>query len=175
MTVPSISKEPPMLPLHINMSGKPVVIAGGGRIAARRLKAVAGEGASVTVISPDVSADMLELIEKHGVCWKRKKAEPEDVKGAFLIILATDDCEANKRIARSAGEGQLVNVASEAELGNVYVPKIVKKGNITISVSTNGASPSHTIELAGRIDGLIDDELIREIDELFRKRRGPNR
>ncbi|ASB89676.1 precorrin-2 dehydrogenase [Bacillus sonorensis] len=164
-----------MLPLHINLSGKQVVIAGGGRIAARRLRTVLDEGASVTVVSPEVSAAMLELIEKHRICWKRKKAEPEDAEDAFLVILATDDPETNKRIADSARDRQLVNVASEAERGNVYVPKIIKKGNITISVSTNGASPGHAIELAGRIDGLVDDQLVREIDELFRKRRGPNR
>ncbi|MGN9865621.1 precorrin-2 dehydrogenase/sirohydrochlorin ferrochelatase family protein [Bacillus swezeyi] len=163
-----------MLPLHINISGKRVAIAGGGRIAARRLQTVISEGADVTVISPEASAEMLELIETYRVHWKKKKAEPADFKGAFLIILATDDPEVNKRIAQSASDHQLVNVASEAERGNVYVPKIINKGNITISVSTNGASPRHTIELAGQIEELVDDQLVREIGELFNKRRGPN-
>ena len=163
-----------MLPLHINIKGKSAVIAGGGEIAARRLKTVLAEGASATVISPEVSEEMLGLIEEHGIEWKKKKAEPGDFKDAFLIILATDDHEVNKRIAASAAPDQLVNVASEAELGNVYVPKIINRGNITISVSTNGASPRHTIKLAGQIDDLIDDELVQEIDELFRKRRGLN-
>lgn len=163
-----------MLPLHINIKGKSAVIAGGGEIAARRLKTVLAEGASATVISPEVSEEMLGLIEEHGIEWKKKKAEPGDFKDAFLIILATDDHEVNKRIAASAAPEQLVNVASEAELGNVYVPKIINRGNITISVSTNGASPRHTIKLAGQIDDLIDDELVQEIDELLRKRRGLN-
>ncbi|AGN36185.1 bifunctional precorrin-2 dehydrogenase/sirohydrochlorin ferrochelatase [Bacillus paralicheniformis] len=163
-----------MLPLHINIKGKSAVIAGGGEIAARRLKTVLAEGASATVISPEVSEEMLGLIEEHGIEWKKKKAEPGDFKDAFLIILATDDHEVNKRIAASAAPDQLVNVASEAELGNVYVPKIINRGNITISVSTNGASPRHTIKLAGQIDDLIDDELVQEIDELLRKRRGLN-
>lgn len=158
-----------MLPLHINIKGKSAVIAGGGEIAARRLKTVLAEGASATVISPEVSEEMLGLIEEHGIEWKKKKAEPGDFKDAFLIILATDDHEVNKRIAASAAPDQLVNVASEAELGNVYVPKIINRGNITISVSTNGASPRHTIKLAGQIDDLIDDELVQEIDELLRK------
>lgn len=105
---------------------------------------------------------------------EEEKAEPGDFKDAFLIILATDDHEVNKRIAASAAPDQLVNVASEAELGNVYVPKIINRGNITISVSTNGASPRHTIKLAGQIEDLIDDELVQEIDELLRKRRGLN-
>ncbi|WFA06877.1 NAD(P)-dependent oxidoreductase [Bacillus sp. HSf4] len=163
-----------MLPLHIKISGKAVVIAGGGRIAARRLKTVIDEGAAATVVSPEVSAEMLELIEHYGVSWKRKKAEPADFKEAFLMILATDDPETNRRIAESASASQLVNVASEAERGNVYVPKIIHKGNVTISVSTNGASPRHTIELAGKIEELIDDRLVREIETLFHKRRGPN-
>ncbi|WP_330938171.1 bifunctional precorrin-2 dehydrogenase/sirohydrochlorin ferrochelatase [Bacillus licheniformis] len=163
-----------MLPLHINMKGKAAVIAGGGKIAARRLKTVLAEGASATVISPEASEEMLGLINEHGIEWKKKKAEPGDFKNAFLIILATDDHEANKRLAASAAPEQLVNVASEAELGNVYVPKIINRGNITISVSTNGASPRHTIRLAGQIDDLINDELVQEIDELFRKRRGLN-
>ncbi len=157
-----------MLPLHINIKGKSAVIAG-GEIAARRLKTVLAERASATVISPEASEEMLGLIKEHGIEWKKKKAEPGDFKDAFLIILATDDHEVNKRIAASAAPDQLVNVASEAELGNVYVPKIINRGNITISVSTNGASPRHTIKLAGQIEDLIDDELVQEIDELLRK------
>ncbi|NPC92514.1 precorrin-2 dehydrogenase [Bacillus sp. WMMC1349] len=161
-----------MLPLHINMNGKAIVIAGGGRIATRRLKTVLNQGAVITVVSPEISGDMLELMTSHSIDWKRKKVEPEDVKGAFLIILATDHPETNKRIAASANPYQLVNVASEAKLGDVYVPKIINKGKITVSVSTNGASPSHTIKLADQIDGLIDDQFVKEVDGLYQKRRG---
>lgn len=71
-----ILQEHQMLPLHINIKGKSAVIAGGGEIAARRLKTVLAEGASATVISPEASEEMLGLIKEHGIEWKKKKRNP---------------------------------------------------------------------------------------------------
>lgn len=168
-----ILQEHQMLPLHINIKGKSAVIAGGGDRGA-----ASENGAGRTCVcnrhQPRSIRRDARIDQRARHRMEEEKAEPGDFKDAFLIILATDDHEVNKRIAASAAPDQLVNVASEAELGNVYVPKIINRGNITISVSTNGASPRHTIKLAGQIEDLIDDELVQEIDELLRKRRGLN-
>ncbi|MGG2186398.1 NAD(P)-dependent oxidoreductase [Bacillus altitudinis] len=71
---------------------------------------------------------------------EEKKVDAEDVKDAFLIVAATDDPSVNEWMTQSALPHQLVNCVSQSELGNVIVPKVVRAGKVTISISTSGAS-----------------------------------
>ncbi|MEC0767309.1 precorrin-2 dehydrogenase/sirohydrochlorin ferrochelatase family protein [Bacillus atrophaeus] len=160
-----------MLPLHISLRDRKVVIAGGGKIALRRVKTVLTEGADITLISPHALPEIKVMAEEHQIRWIPRKIDQEDLREAFLIIAATDDPDVNEQIAKNASPSQLVNCVSAAELGNVYMPKIVQKGHIKVSVSTNGASPKHTKLLAEKIDQLIDEECILEVERLYKKRR----
>ncbi|MCY7904925.1 precorrin-2 dehydrogenase [Bacillus inaquosorum] len=160
-----------MLPLHISLEKKKVVIAGGGSIALRRLKTVLSEGADITLVSPDVEPEIKEMADNRRIRWISRTIEKEDCLDAFLIIAATDNAAVNKEIAQTALPFQLVNCVSDAELGNVYIPKIVKRGHVTVSVSTNGASPKHTKELAEKVNELIDGDFVAEVDRLYHVRR----
>ncbi|MBU2659184.1 precorrin-2 dehydrogenase [Bacillus cabrialesii] len=160
-----------MLPLHISLEKKKVVIAGGGSIALRRLKTVLSEGADITLVSPDVEPEIKQMADNRSIKWISRSIEKGDYLDAFLIIAATDNAAVNKEIAQTASPFQLVNCASHAELGNVYMPKIVKRGHVTVSVSTNGASPKHTKELAGKVDKLISGDFVAEVDRLYQVRR----
>ncbi|AMA52254.1 precorrin-2 dehydrogenase [Bacillus inaquosorum] len=160
-----------MLPLHISLEKKKVVIAGGGTIALRRLKTVLSEGADITLVSPDVEPEIKKMADNRRIRWASRTIEKEDYLDAFLIIAATDNAAVNKEIAQTASPFQLVNCVSEAELGNVYIPKIVKRGHVTVSVSTNGASPKHTKELSEKVDELIDGDFVAEVDRLYHVRR----
>ncbi|MCY8867737.1 MULTISPECIES: bifunctional precorrin-2 dehydrogenase/sirohydrochlorin ferrochelatase [Bacillus] len=160
-----------MLPLHISLEKKKVVIAGGGSIALRRLKTVLSEGADITLVSPDVEPEIKKMADNRRIRWASRTIEKEDYLDAFLIIAATDNAAVNKEIAQTASPFQLVNCVSEAELGNVYIPKIVKRGHVTVSVSTNGASPKHTKELSEKVDELIDGDFVAEVDRLYHVRR----
>ncbi|KJJ42853.1 precorrin-2 dehydrogenase [Bacillus subtilis] len=160
-----------MLPLHISLEKKKVVIAGGGSIALRRLNTVLSEGADITLVSPDVEPEIKQMADNRSIKWISRTIEKDDYLDAFLIIAATDNAAVNKEIAQTASPFQLVNCASHAELGNVYMPKIVKRGHVTVSVSTNGASPKHTKELAGKVDELIDGNFVAEVDRLYQVRR----
>ncbi|MBT2573418.1 bifunctional precorrin-2 dehydrogenase/sirohydrochlorin ferrochelatase [Bacillus sp. ISL-51] len=161
-----------MLPLHINLSGKKVVIAGGGNVAFRRLKTVLPERAEITVISPEALPEIKQLAEEGRIRWIARKIEMEDLTPAFFIIAATNDRTVNLQIAANASDSQLVNCVSEAENGSVYMPKIIRKGHIQVSISTSGASPKHTKQIAEKIDPLIGGELVEEVSRLFEKRRG---
>ncbi|MEK3810660.1 precorrin-2 dehydrogenase [Bacillus sp. FSL R7-0685] len=160
-----------MLPLHISLEKKKVVIAGGGSIALRRLKTVISEGADITLVSPDVEPEIKQMAEERRIKWEKRTIEKEDYLNAFFIIAATDNAAVNKEIAQSASPFQLVNCVSDAELGNIYMPKIVKRGHVTVSVSTSGASPKHTKELAENVDKLIDGDFVAEVNRLYQVRR----
>ena len=162
-----------MLPLHINLSGKRIIIAGGGNVALRRLKTVLPEGADITVISPEALPEIKKLADEGRIRWIPRRIEMKDLKPAFFIIAATNDRGVNQEIAANASETQLVNCVSKAEQGSVYMPKIIRKGRIQVSVSTSGASPAHTKRLSENIEPLMTDDLAEEVDRLFEKRRRP--
>ncbi|BBP89210.1 hypothetical protein BsIDN1_28280 [Bacillus safensis] len=89
-----------MLPVHLDLTDKQVVIAGGGSVALRRAKALCTESCQITVVSPDLSEEMACLIDTYALNWKEKKVGAEDLKDAFFfIVAATNDPSVNEWIA----------------------------------------------------------------------------
>jgi len=159
-----------MIPLHIDVKGKKVIVVGGGKIAYRRLCLFLAEGANITVISPNVVSEIEELFHLGKITWLEKKIELEDLKNAFFIIAATNDANINEWIAANIEENQLINIVSNAKLGNVTVPKTVKKGKLILSVSTSGASPKLSKEISEKLIEQFEDDFIDELDKLYVER-----
>lgn len=156
-----------MIPLLIDVKNKNVLIVGGGKIALRRLILFLEEGALVTVVSPVAAPEIIELSKLNQINWLEKKVEITDLQHAFIIIAATNDSTINEWIAENVSENQLVNVVSSAEKGNVTVPKSVKKGRLTLAVSTNGASPRLASQICDQLSTQFDDRFIKELDQLY--------
>lgn len=146
-----------MQPLIIDLKGKSVVIAGGGRIAARKARVLAGEQANITFIAPEFSDEVRELASEHGYRLVERKAVAEDFTEALLVVLATNDSEANRELREALPAHQLVCVVDEANSGNVLFPATVRRGNLQIAVTSSGASPKLTrklkLELEQQFDG----------------------
>lgn len=137
--------------IALNLEGAPCLVVGGGTVALRKIEALIESGATVKVVSPHVAPEIEALQKVKGVEAieiARRKFRIEDLRGMFLVISATDDRDVNELVAREArGQGTLVNVVDVPELCNFYVNAQVRRGDLTISVSTGGASPA----LAGKI------------------------
>lgn len=159
-----------MLPLHIDVKDRNVVVVGGGKIALRRLKLFMEEGAQITVVSPHVVAEIEVLYHEKRLQWLKKKVEVSDLEPAFMIIAATNDPSINEWVSKNANKYQLVNVVSQVERGNFLVPKSIKKGRLSLSVSTNGASPKLAKEICERLSNQFDDSFIQELDQLYEQR-----
>lgn len=76
-----------MLPVHLDLTNQQVLIAGGGKIAARRAEALCIEPCHITIVSPDISKEMARLIDTYNLNWKEKKVDAEDLKDAFSLSL----------------------------------------------------------------------------------------
>ncbi|MFC0271233.1 NAD(P)-dependent oxidoreductase [Metabacillus herbersteinensis] len=164
-----------MLPLHINVTDKKVLIVGGGKIATRRLQTFLNEGATIRVVSPEASKEIEELAETGVIQWEQKEITIEDLNSASIIIAATNHPEINEWIAEKASEHQLVNVVSSAEKGNLTIPKFVTKGRLTFSVSTNGASPLLAKQICEQIGNQFDEEFISELNRMYEERQNKKR
>ena len=131
-----------MYPITLNIENRKCVIIGGGKIAYFKAGPLLEAGAEVTVVSPEICTGF-QVLEKEGkIRVLLKEVEETDYNDAFLIIVATNSTEVNERVYENASESQLVNVISNHELGNFHIPATLNRGMLSISVSTNGASPT---------------------------------
>lgn len=153
-------------PLMIDLTGRYVVIVGGGKVALRRAKTLLENDAVVTVISPKVVEDIVYLWEEGQLLWKEKNIEVMDLKGAFLIIVATNDPIVNHNVINWAPEESLINAAAEMEKGNVAFPSYFRRGNLSVSVSTNGASPQFAVKMKKELERLYNEDYGDYIDFL---------
>ena len=145
-----------MQPLIIDLTGKKVVIAGGGRIAARKAKGLDAEQADITFIAPEFSEEVRELSALRGYRLVERGAEAGDFAEAFLAILATNNREVNASLVRGLHESQLVCVVDESGEGNVTFPATVRRGNLQIAVTSNGSSPKLTRKLKRELEEKFD-------------------
>lgn len=136
-----------LYPMFANLKGKQVLIVGGGKVATRKLKGLIATGAVLSVISPTITGEMRELINTYSIDWHERVYRKDDLTEAHLIIAATNDRHVHKMILSEARDWQWVNIADAAEQGNVQLPAQVKRGKLTLAISTEGASP----ELAKKI------------------------
>jgi precorrin-2 dehydrogenase/sirohydrochlorin ferrochelatase len=132
-----------LYPVLLDISGKACVVIGGGRVAERKVKGLLECEAAVRLVSPEVSAELAGLAWRGAIEWRRKSYSDEDLDGAFLVFAATSSPEVQEMICRRAGDnGQLVNVADDPDSCTFHVPATVRRGDLTLAVSTTGKSPA---------------------------------
>lgn len=146
-----------MQPLIIDLTGKKVVIAGGGRIAARKATVLSCEKALITFIAPEMSEEVRRLAKEHQYKLVERAALPSDFNEAMLVILATNSREVNGSLARVLPPNQLVCVVDESGEGNVTFPATVRRGHLQIAVTSNGASPKLTRKLKRELEQQFDE------------------
>lgn len=127
-------------PLFLDLTDQPVVVVGAGQVATRKIRSLRAAGATVTVIAPVATPALRRL---KTVRWLRRQYQPGDLRGARLVVAATDDLVVNRQVcAEAQRRRQLVNCAAPPAAGNFIVPAVVRHGAFTIAISTGGASPA---------------------------------
>ena len=158
-------------PVFLNLKNKRVVVIGGGEVAERKVESLLGTGASITVISPEVTPRLALLAQEKHIEFRRRAYAPGDCNGAALVLSATDDPEISRVIFHDATKaGALVNTADQPGLCDFIMPAVVRRGDITIAISTGGTSPGLAARLRGAISEIIGPEYAR-LAELLSKAR----
>ncbi len=131
------------------------VVVGGGEVAARKVAALREAGARPVVVSPALCEGLRQQAERGEIDAICRAYRPGDLNGARLAIATTDDPAINEAVWRDAqAVGCLVNVVDHPARCNFHVPATVRRGTLTLSVSTGGASPL----LARRIREVLDQQ-----------------
>ena len=154
-------------PMFVELDGKPCLVVGGGGVARRKAEALVSFGGKVTVVAPEVQE---ELKGNPGVTVMLRPFREEDLQqDFFLVIAASDDFEVNARVTEACQARRIpVNRADEGGQGGFLFPALVKKGDLTIGISTGGASP----RAAGFFRRIIEAVLhflhiLARFDEIF--------
>ena len=134
--------------------------------------------ASVTVISPTLNQGLQHLAEQGAIQTIIRNYQTGDLEEAFLVIAATDDPYINAAIADQRGNLRaLVNVVDNPEISDFIVPALVRRGDITIAISTAGKSPALARKIRAKLEKSFGAEyasLVRLVNEVRSelKRRG---
>lgn len=155
-------------PVSLRIGGAPCLVVGGGTVALRKARALLRAGARLTVVSPRLCSGFKRLNARH----LRRRFRAGDVHGAFLAVAATDDPTANREVHRAClRRGVLVNVVDVPELCTFIVPSVVRRGPVTLAVSTDGVSPALAKALRKDLERLYPRSLGRLARQVGRARR----
>lgn len=140
-------------PVSLQLADKSCLVVGGGEVAARKAASLAACGALLTVISPALCPELAREAEAGRLAWIAREYRPGDLSGAFLVIAATDDPAVQERIFQEAEEHNLLlNVADVPKWCNVILPAVVRRGELTVAISTGGRSPALARSLRRRLE-----------------------
>ncbi len=148
----------PVYPIFLtHMAGAPVVMVGGGRVAARKVAGLLAVQAAVTVVSPELSPELARLADAHALTWRARPYQPGDLAGARLAFAATNQRGVNAMVADEAAQrGILCNVADAPEEGTFHLPAVARQGEVVVAVSTSGTAPGRARILRDRIAAWLD-------------------
>ena len=146
-------------PVFLNIQRKKCVVVGGGQIAFRKVKMLLDCGASVTVISPVLHPDLSELSDKKSIRVIRRSYKLGDLKGAMIVVAATDVNKINRKVADEARSVRaLINVVDDPKSSDFIIPSFFRRGDLTVSVSTAGRSPALARKIRTRLEENLGDE-----------------
>jgi uroporphyrin-III C-methyltransferase/precorrin-2 dehydrogenase/sirohydrochlorin ferrochelatase len=145
-----------LYPAFLKLAGRRVLVVGAGPVAASKLDALVRAGACVTVIAPQV----VESIEALPVTVHRRAFADSDLDGVWFVVAAATP-EVNRQVAVAAeGRQVFVNAVDDVASASAYLGGVVRKGGVTLAISTDGRAPA----LAGLIREGLDAVLPNDLD-----------
>jgi precorrin-2 dehydrogenase / sirohydrochlorin ferrochelatase len=152
-------------PVYIQLQEQRCVVIGGGKIAEGKVEGLLAAQASVTVISPELTPRLRDLVETKQISNLARAYQPGDLTGAFLVICAADQAEINHQVWEEAtANRQLVNVVDDTPRCNFIAPSILRKGDLTIAISTSGKAPALAVRLKERFQRELGPEYERFLE-----------
>lgn len=157
--------EEPLFPAFLRLDGRKVLVVGAGPVAASKLGALIDSGAKIEVVSPEVSPEFQrELDRRPEISLHLRNFEPADLDGTWFVVAAALPA-VNRQVGEVAEARSLfVNAVDDLESATVYLGGIVRRGKVTVAISTNGVAPA----LAGLLREALDAVLPQELSEWTR-------
>ena len=157
-------------PVFLDLTNRKVLIVGGGKVATRKVKNLLPFTKDITIVSPKVTKELKELIDKYDLRWQKRRFRAPDLRGIHLVIVAVDDLKLQKRIFRLCEKrGILCNAVDSPEFCNFIFPSIIKRGELILALSTSGKVPALSRALREKLEKCIPEnieEILKELETI---------
>ena len=148
----------PLFPLFLDLSGRLVVVVGGGTVAARKIQPLLDAGAKVRVGALSLADDVAQWAREGRIEFLQGPFDETWLDDAWLVVAATDDDDVNHQVAAAATQRRIwVNVVDDAKLSAFHVPARIERGPLQIAISSGGGAPMLARHLRERLETEIDD------------------
>ena len=155
-------------PLFVSLEDAPCLLVGAGTVALRKARALLPCGPRLTVVAPGALPAFTGLEQKGKLRLLRREFRPEDLAEQLLVIAATGDGELDRRIAGLCRDRHiLVNTAGSRAAGACRFPAVVRRGRLSVAISTDGASPSAARFFKERIESLLPPGESADLEEIL--------
>ena len=146
-----------MYPVFLKLTGRKVLLVGGGTVAAGKLHGLLSEGARVTVVAPDIRSELT----MPGVVLERRAFQEGDLDDAWYVVAAAPP-DVNRQVLASAQRRRLfVNAVDDPAHATAYAGGVVRRNGVTIAISTDGRAPA----LAGLLREALEAWLPSDLDQ----------
>lgn len=152
-------------PIYLEIKGKKVLVVGGGIVAQRKIESLLETGALIVVVSIKVTNQIRQFEKEGRIKIIGRQYEESFLENVFMVIAATDNAELNHRVSKDAREkGLLINAVDQPQDCNFIFPSVMKRGDLTLAISTSGKSPA----LARKIREQLEQEFGQEYEVLLK-------
>ena len=129
-------------PIAVKIINRLVLVAGGGKVAERKVDILSAFGADIKVVSPSLTPRLKRFAGSQKIKWLKRKVAASDLAGASIVIAATSDREVNKKVSGWAERrGIPVNVVDQAESSSFISPAVFRASKAVVAVYTEGKDP----------------------------------
>ena len=144
-----------LYPVFLKLDGLPVVVVGGGPVAASKLRGLLDAGARITVIAPAI----VDEIRAQPVTILETEFRPAHLAGAFWVVAAATP-EVNRDVAvAAAARGLFVNAVDDVASATAYLGGVVRRGPVELAISTGGLAPALAGLLREALDAILPEDL----------------
>jgi len=144
-----------LLPLFLNLSGRRVLLVGGGPVAAAKLQQLLAAAADVHVVAPEVVDEIERAGTSCGVRIDRRAFVPDDLDGAWLVVAAATS-DVNREVASAAEPRRIfVNAVDDPANASAFLSGVIRRDGVTLAISTSGDAPGLTALIRQGLDELL--------------------
>lgn len=158
-----------LYPVNLVLRGRKALVVGGGRVALAKIRELRKAGALVTAVAPDF---LPELAKFRGLRRRRGPYRPADLRGAAVVIAATDDPAVNRAVSRDCRRQVIpVNVVDRPDLCTFFAASVFRRGPLQVAISTEGLAPGLAKSLRRELERFYPASIAQLIREVASARR----
>jgi len=144
-----------LYPIFLRLGGRPVLLVGGGRVAATKLRALLDADAQVTVVAPEIADE----IATAAVEIRRRPFEATDLDGIWLVVAAAPRGVNREVAAQAHARGIFVNAVDDVESASAYAGAVLRHAGVTVAISTDGEAPALAGLMREALETVLPDDL----------------